>query len=170
MKQTIWISVTSIIVALILVLGGSYIAGKITASDGNAKQADFIETQVAQKIVWMQNINTAINEVRNVNLQIRQQCANAHSPSVLQQNILRSQARLKFLAASSGVGIIFDDNTLTDTRAFFQYDKSVNDVCAGSATDDKAWWEYAVKINQDFNASIAADRNEIARLHGVTAS
>lgn len=166
MKQTIWISVTSIIVALIVFFGALHIAQTYS----NAKQADFIATQVAQKTVWMQNINTTGDGIRMVNLHIRQQCLNGKAPSMAQQNFLRMQARQKFLAASSGSAVIFDSNTLNDIKTFFQFDRSIADVCSQSAPDDSKWLQLQTKISDDFKTSIDADKAEIAQLHGVKAS
>ncbi|MBY0545098.1 MAG: hypothetical protein K2Q14_06070 [Gammaproteobacteria bacterium] len=164
MKQVILGCVTSVILTLIIVFG----IGRIV---GHNKQADLIESQVDQKMLWMININTAMNGVRNVNLSIRQQCANGKTPSALQQNILRSHAREALIGASSGSGIIFDGNTLNDIRAFIQFDINVEDVCALPVkSDDAAWRDLASKVNKDMDASIGTDKANIAKLHGVTIS
>lgn len=170
MKQTIWMCVTSIIIALIIMLMTMHIEQSHDQAFANDKQADFVTTQLAQKTSWMQNINNAITNVRNTNLSIRQQCESGKTPSQSQQNILRSQARTKFLYATAGAGAIFDSNTINDIRAFFQYDKSVSDVCAGAPTGDDKWFDLAKKVSEDMTKSIDADKAEIAHLHGVSAS
>lgn len=164
MKQINWTGVASVIIAIIFMLTAIHL-GQVYA---NARQADFIETQVAQKVIWMQNINDAIMEMRTADLRSSWNCQSVNHLTA--NNSLRSDARIKLITTSAGVSTIFDTNTLNDIRAYLQYDKGIDDVCDKSKYDDKKSWEYFGTINKDFNASITADKAEIARLHGVTAS
>ncbi len=136
-------------------------------SERSDRRANQIRDDIHEKITWLQNISTAIMNVRETRWLIATRCEYGKPDLPYEQARLRRQALSNLIKAGNGADQIFKHSDIRQRLIdFVSFDDNIKDVCSKGAPDDDVWRAQGRIISQEMVSVIERDRRELRKLSG----